>query len=409
MPLPTEGSVAPPSAPAVSTVAAPGPSRRSRPPSGPRLSAADRARVGEVLRDARRLTREGEHAEALTRFEEALAIDRGAWRVECEAAFVAWRAENLDSADTHLRSAMNGIPPGFVPEALRVPTAMCLYNAGLIADARGNAEAARDMWEESLRLRPNDTVRGRLLALPADTEGLRPWQTLPFATPIEEIVAAMRSDFAAEGLAGFEAGTRSASEIPLEVQTLGSAAGIEVHRIHADFPVDGLGDQIIEALVVRGAGSLRAALLGQSYNAGRAISTTTVRIEPRFEDVLPGGQPEFVAQVNDMGGSVADGAECWGETHHLIVCSVDSAELRCFSVPYEETSIYSDESDEEPEVEGFCWTPLFQSGQVNFERCEDFAGTAPPFIQGTHDLSMLLDRGDIRWPDTWSPLEPVGS
>ena len=418
----TAPSVTAPSSPnptsATSTVATTTPTqvqtpttpRATRRPRGRRLSAADRARVDEALRDGRRLTRGGQHAEALARFDAALAIDRGAWRLECEAAFVAWRAENVEAADLHLRNAMNGMPPGFVPEPQRVPTAMCLFNAGLVHEARGRTEAAREMWEESLRLRPNDTVAARLAALPPAVDERRSWETMPATTPIAEIVAAMRTDFATHGLAGFEAGDVAAEDLDLEVEHLGAAPGLEVDRIHGSiFLGTAGGNQLIEALVVSGAGERRVALLGQAFNAGVAISTTDLHVHLALEDVVPGGQPELVAHLDELGGSVADGSECWGEAGHLLLCSVDTGALACVAVHVR--SIYGAAGDDDEVVtEGYCRVARFEGGRVGFEPCTDVTSSnTAAFIEGTHELRALLARGDLAWPDTWSPMEPIGS
>jgi hypothetical protein len=82
---------------------------------------ADRARDDEELREGRRLKRGGQHAEARSHFEAALALDRSAWRVECEAGFVAWRAEDFEAADRHVRGAMNGIPLASFPKRSGCP------------------------------------------------------------------------------------------------------------------------------------------------------------------------------------------------------------------------------------------------------------------------------------------------
>jgi hypothetical protein len=366
-------------------------------------------RVEEALREGRRLTREGQHTDALARFQEALAIDRGAWRVACEAGFVAWRAENLEAADRLVRDAMNGMPPGFVPEAQRVPTAMCLFNAGLVRQARGEPEAARDMWAESLRLRDNATVRARLAALPPAEDRRRPWERMPATVTIDEIVSAMRTDFVANGLAGFEGGDLTPDALVLEVEHLGAAPGLEVDRIHGTSYIDeGGGSQVVEALVVTGGGARRVALLGQSYNAGVAISTTDLHFQMELTDVLPGGQPELVARVGAFGGSVAEGSESWGDEGVLLVCSIDEGALACFSVPVRSTYGESVEEDETV-TEGYCREATFEGGRVSFSACSDPTSTSPAFIDGTHELRALLSRGELRWPDTWTPLEPVGS
>lgn len=368
--------------------------------------------MDEALREGRRLTRAGQHAEALARFEAALAIDATSWRVQCEAAFVAWRAEDDEAADAHLERAMNGMPPGFVAEEQRAPKAMCLFNAGLVYEAHGQTDDARAAWQESVRLRPNATVEARLAALgPADDE-LPAWRTMPASAPIAEIVAAMRADFAENGLAGFEGGELDADAITLEPQALGGAPSLEAHVIRGDFGVPAGGEQLVSALVVRAGDVQRVALLGQAYSAGMDASSTQLDVTPSLEDVLPGGQPELVVRVRSWGGSIGY-VECWGSDRHVILCTTDLGALECISFPFASLSACGEsENDEESEdlpVEGYCREPRFENGSVVLERCREDAGGATPFIEGTHALRALLSRGELRWPDAWTPLEPVGS
>lgn len=374
---------------------------------GPRLSRADRARVDALLAEARRLSAAGQHAEALAQLESALAIDRGAWRVACEAGYVAWRADDLAAAERHVREAMNAMPPGFVPDAARAPTAMCLFNAGLVAEAGGHTDDARAMWEESLRLRENATVRARLAALPPVVESHRPWETMPPSASIDELVLAMRTDFASTGLAGFGPGTRESDDIPLDATAIaGGGDALSAYRVHASFPASD-GGQLVEALVVRGAGGQRVALLAQAYDAGQSESSTSIDFVARFDDVLPGGAPELVVELATWGGST----DAWGTTRHVLVCSVDLGALACIALPTAETSGASSEDEGADEVEGFCRSVAFGEGQVTFGPCPADAGAArePAFIDGTHPLRSLLERGDLAWPEAWSPVEPIGS
>ncbi len=362
----------------------------------------------ELLREGRRLTREGQHVDALARFDDALAIDASPWRVQCEAAFIAWRAEQHDAADAHLERALNGIPPGFVPDAQRVPTAMCLFNAGLVHQAHGDLESTRSVWEESLRLRDNDTVRARLAALPPSTRETPPWRALPSTASIDEIVRVMREDFAAHGLSGFEGGRFEASDIPLEATRTGAAPGIEAFRVHGEISNEG-GEQSIEALVVRANGEQRVHLLGECFSAGLAASSAQITISVTEEDVLPGGALELLVSVRDWGGSTGYVEEA-GWSSHTIVCSIDTPTLQCISLPLVEASSFaSEEEEDEITEEGYCREATFTGGRAVFTRCDEFGGDAPAFIDGEHDLRALLGRGDLAWPDTWSPLQPVGS
>lgn len=58
--------------------------------------------------------------------------------------------------------------------------------------------------------------------------------------------------------------------------------------------------------------------------------------------------------------------------------------------------------------EGFCQDVSFADGRATFVPC--LSGPQRPFIEGVHDdVRVLLERGDLRWPDLWETLEPVGA
>ncbi len=65
-------------------------------------------------------------------------------------------------------------------EPLRRRLAACLYNRGRVAEAMGDVPTARSVYERSLALRPNDTVRARLAGLPPPT-------TAPDQAPSERV------------------------------------------------------------------------------------------------------------------------------------------------------------------------------------------------------------------------------
>jgi hypothetical protein len=255
---------------------------------------------------------------------------------------------------------------------------MCLFNAGLVAEARARPDDARDLWEASLRLSDNPTVRTRVAALGPAPDPRRPWHRLPATASIVDIAAAMRADFAATGLAGFEAGALSKDEILLELSPVdGGSDAFVAHRVHAGIAVDAGGRQLLEALVVRAAGVQHMALLAQSYDAGVSESSTTIDVEARREDVLPGGASELIVEVSAWGGSTGY-SEVWGQTRCPIVCSVDTGVLVCIALPLAELSgeVGGERIDDEPsvELEGSCRTLVFEAGQVRFERCLGDAG-----------------------------------
>ena len=145
--------------------AEPAGSRTERPrAAGP--SPEQRREVARRVREARRLARGGRWQEAFAAYERALAIDPSSPRLRCETGYAAFRAGRLEEADRYVSEARRALPDlRTTPERMRVPLAMCLYNAGLVHEARGRTAEAREAYEASLSLRPNDTVRARLDAL----------------------------------------------------------------------------------------------------------------------------------------------------------------------------------------------------------------------------------------------------
>ncbi|WP_157070285.1 tetratricopeptide repeat protein [Sandaracinus amylolyticus] len=124
-----------------------------------------------ALREARRAAREGDHATALARMDEALAALPEP-RARCEAGYIAFRAGDHARARSMIETALRELPrDADVPERLRAPLAMCLYNAGLVRRELGDATGARDAFTRSLALRAHPSVERALAELgeaPAD-------------------------------------------------------------------------------------------------------------------------------------------------------------------------------------------------------------------------------------------------
>jgi hypothetical protein len=118
------------------------------------------------MQEARRLAHAGQGVEAFAIFAELIHERPSARGLRCEAGFVAFRAALLDDAEREITRALDGWPTP-PPARERVPLAMCLYNRGLIAEARHDAATAGDAFRRSLALRPNATVQAHLDALGA--------------------------------------------------------------------------------------------------------------------------------------------------------------------------------------------------------------------------------------------------
>jgi hypothetical protein len=118
------------------------------------------------MQEARRLAHAGQGVEAFAIFTALIHERPSARGLRCEAGFVAFRAALLDDAEREITRALDGWPTP-PPARERGPLAMCLYNRGLIAEARHDAATAGDVFRRSLALRPNATVQAHLDALGA--------------------------------------------------------------------------------------------------------------------------------------------------------------------------------------------------------------------------------------------------
>ena len=156
---------------------------------------------GEALRDGRRLTREGQYAEAIVALRAALAAAPGDPAALNALGWAALLAGDLDTAEGSVRDA---VARASEPR-LR---ARCLYNQGRIAEARGRGDEARAAYTESVRLRPSPAVQrrlDRLVAFPRP-DTTRFWPSLDALCA--DAVAAARQQYAAsevdEGIRNYE-------------------------------------------------------------------------------------------------------------------------------------------------------------------------------------------------------------
>jgi tetratricopeptide (TPR) repeat protein len=123
----------------------------------------------ERLRRARALARSGQNAEAYEILGALVRESPARRRLRCEAGYVAFRAARVDDAERDIAAALDGWPDPPM-EQERVPLAMCLYNRALVAEARGDREAAATALRRSIELRPNAAAEQRLAALGVTAE-----------------------------------------------------------------------------------------------------------------------------------------------------------------------------------------------------------------------------------------------
>ncbi|MFT3765375.1 MAG: tetratricopeptide repeat protein [Minicystis sp.] len=154
------------SATATASAAAPTASAAAPPAKKP-LSRAERAKFLKPLEEGRKKARAKDFQGALVLFDQALAVAPDDARVLAEVGWAALNTGELDRADKANRRALALTKQ----PALR---AQILYNAGRVAEAKKDTEAARKAYAESLALRDNAEVKRRLEGL-----GGPPEQSLP--------------------------------------------------------------------------------------------------------------------------------------------------------------------------------------------------------------------------------------
>lgn len=400
----------------------------SAPPAPVRLAPADRVRLREAIAEGRRLSRAGDHTAALVSFDAALALDPGSSRLRCETGYVAFRAGQLDRAESLVTVAVRAfLGRDEIEEAMRVPVAMCLYNAGLVYEARGRTLEARTVFERSIALRPNRIVSEHLAALAPTAATTTTMPTTTWAPDLawSDLGRRLLATFCARGNGGFDgddAEVRATCEgsgiapVPVPGTPTG---GIEAAIVDGAF-LPGDGEVLFSALAVRGAGTLFVAELANGYSPGVAGMSVDITAEGRFEDVLPGGTAELVVRWSFEATSY-DAGYCQtssGGAGSTIVCSTDFGTLRCASVldsswDFEESEpcddVWGDEGEDgSPGTDraGFRTEPTFEHGTVDFEPMSGYPDIPEELLEPIDLRTLLLDP-EQTWPGTSEPIEVV--
>lgn len=123
----------------------------------PRLDPAQRAAVLRDLAAGRKLAQAKDWSGALVVFDRALALAPNDARLLSEVGWAAFQAKEYARAEAANQRALAVTKN----PALR---AQVLYNAGRVAEARGDKEAAKNDYDDSLALRDNAEVKKRLVA-----------------------------------------------------------------------------------------------------------------------------------------------------------------------------------------------------------------------------------------------------
>lgn len=156
-------------------VAAAAPEAAHAAPRKSSLSPADRKKYKALLKTARQLQNKHDYARAITALEDCLKVAPDDATVLGELGFTLFEAKRLDEAEATTRKAIH------IQAAPNVRGAT-LYNLGLIREARNDTPGAIAAYGESLKVRPNQTVRARLTALdPRAAAQIVPYALTPLA------------------------------------------------------------------------------------------------------------------------------------------------------------------------------------------------------------------------------------
>lgn len=391
--------VAAPNAPSAPNAASP-----TEAPARPTITPEQRRELRAAIREGRAKTRVRDHVAALADFRRALAIDGTSARLRCEAGFVAFRAGELDEAERWIQLALGRLPND-PPEALKVPVAMCLFNAGLVYEAKGRKAEAREVWTRSLALRANAAVQRRLEGLGA----------VEVETPValtgsfEAIARRLRDAYCEEGAAGFtREDLQSCDQIEENVRTPTGATSAALDARLIEHSVLVLGADVNVTLVLKAGRQARAVPIASLYSPGTMGMSADYEVQ-RFElvDVIPGGAPEVVLQVRqmendeDMGVCERNG----GTDQRTWVCGLVDEAVRCAALPMEATTYFErdegccEEGDEcEPpvsETTGYRYAFTFEGGHAVVTR--GTATTESSFTEeplegwiGRHALATML-------------------
>lgn len=157
-PAPAPVDIAP--APTTAVVVPPAPPAPVKKTPTDTLDKEARARYRAALVEGRELHHKGDYRAAIAAFERALAIDPDDPRALAELGWAAFFVPDLDLAEAKTKAALER-----TVEAKGKGAA--LYNLGRIAEQRGETADAIAFYQQSLRERPNGTVRDRLARLDA--------------------------------------------------------------------------------------------------------------------------------------------------------------------------------------------------------------------------------------------------
>lgn len=328
----------PPTTSAAPTTIVPTPPASEARPTLPTPPVSDALRRRALLAEGRRLEHGGDHAEAIARYERALAIAPGDATLLTELGWAQFHAGELDEAFASTEDALDR------SETPR-EQAIALYNLGRIAEAAEHTGAALELYRRSLALRSNDTVRARIVALggtpPAEGEvPVEAWTRafLADAGPFPDLRAVCLQLLGGEGVVeGEEEGEGEGEEAvgprcdpTLAHGVTGTRGVLEAGTISV-VGRDMIDDSVTSLVARTAAGWFVVTELGSDYYGPSSLNGGELHIVTlELRDVVPGGDLELFVARDDatIWASWCEGGS--EETSETLVCGVVGSGFGCW-------------------------------------------------------------------------------
>ena len=310
-------------------------------------------------------------AEAVAAYEAALAIDPGHARAFSELSWVAFKAEDFAKAREAARSS---VTLALDPDV----KAASMYNQGRATEALGEVEWAKEIYTDSLRLRPNEIVRKRLVGL-GGTPPVATAPPPPCNVPVSktELCGCLKKAGEAESCAaqGKEHGGLRVWELGNWEDYFNSRNYYLVHKSEAGYAAIA----VVAKRLYEGRHSSEEFRL-------ESISSSLAPPPPGLDPALQPPSSSLslerrvyrVRSVRERSDD-SEGVERFTE-HTLILCVGEAAGLRCPLVIPVERSLLIDVDSDDPELR---------------QDFIDSHGVAPPIKRG-HKLAVTVkDDGQV--------------
>ena len=369
--------------------------------------------VRTALRTARAASRGDRRAEALPHFERALTLAPSDERLLCETGYVAYRAGNLERATDLVGKALNRFGnPQQVAEAMRVPFAMCLYNAGRIAEDGAQTADAHGYYQTSLLLRENRVVRERFDATGGEN-------TTAAARPPAMTLPALLGRLRASRCTDTDTSEENPYPCTVEVDRQVNASSADFHGAALIRVVTGdFNSETYLELAVQGRDGWHAAgTVLYVYNPGMNGITEEGEVGAmQFTSRMPGAPETLRFEVthsrtdSDLG---LDEAEFANDAATVVCGPVDGA-IRCARLPREHEYVreamgMGDDEDNDvdhaglPIRERYAVALTFQpeAGTVTVRATEGELPVQLRRTEGTHPLRELLTSPDFALRVDW--------